>query len=397
MTSNYQPTHQLKTYYIIIMPSLETISVERLIEVSIIVLAWGLRDAFHRMSTVLFSMMFLVHSLPWDICDVGLMFALSYLKKCAEYPLWIQIEEAGLFFSKNVCWFIYELLCICFNSFQTASLNHTGRFLGCFGMSGNNASLTYSGLAGFTQIEQKKCIKRCSDLGFAYAAIQSSILCFCTDNFTKMPFRVGECLLPYSFETFLPNVAMLVYRRPTQALTVVNVSLSHDQKRLGENFAINSVVNNHEVGSVSLEADFGDGNKVVFCNSVRTYFYKNPGSYKVFMTFEDLTGNQLNFTRYIKIADNLTKLELECPRIVAQGSTVHCQATIARGLKMSGNVTVEDKQIKLNQIPGNQSDIWSDRQLSSLNTILQIYCWGYISQFTCMNNEYTRWDSGYLA
>ena len=39
MTSNYQPTHQLKTYYIIIMPSLETISVERLIEVSVIVLA----------------------------------------------------------------------------------------------------------------------------------------------------------------------------------------------------------------------------------------------------------------------------------------------------------------------------------------------------------------------
>lgn len=224
-------------------------------------------------------------------------------------------------------------------------------------MSGNNASLTYSGLAGFMQIEEKMCIKRCSDMGYAYAAIQSSVLCFCTDNFPKSSFKPGECLLPYNSEAFLPNVAMLLYCTPTQALTVVNVSLSHEQKRLGENFAINSVVNNHDVGIVSLETDFGDGNKVVFCNSVRTYFYKNPGSYKVFMTFEDLRGNRLNFTRYIKIADNLTKLELECPQIVAQGSTVHCQATIARGLKMSGHATVEGKQIVLNQIPGNQSDI----------------------------------------
>lgn len=303
-----------------------------------------------------------------------MLVCLTLVKKCAEYPLSIQIEETGLIFCKNVCWFVYKPFCICFNSFQTGSYNRTGRFLGCFGMSGNNASLTYSGLAGFTQIEQKMCIKRCSNIGFAYAAIQSSILCFCTDNFIKMPFGEGECLLPYNFEAFLPNVAMLVYRTPTQALTVVNVSLSHDKKQLGENFAINSVVNNHEVGIVSLEADFGDGNRVVFCNSVRTYFYKNPGSYKVFLTFEDLRGKQLNFTRFMKIADNLTKLELECPQIVAQGSTVHCQATIARGLKMSGNVTVEDKQVMLNQIPGNQSEIWSDRQLNILSTILQIYC-----------------------
>ena len=37
-SNNYQPSHQVKTYYIIIMPSLETISVERLIEVLSIVL-----------------------------------------------------------------------------------------------------------------------------------------------------------------------------------------------------------------------------------------------------------------------------------------------------------------------------------------------------------------------
>ena len=131
-----------------------------------------------------------------------------------------------------------------------------------------------------------------------------------------------------------------------------NVSFSHKKRRLGETYTIDASVNRHEMGLLKFTVDFGDGNEVSFCDSPGTYFYKNPGFYRVLLTIEDLKGNRASFDDDIEIIDNLTKAVLECPLVTPEGRMVRCTAKLARGLSVLGNAIVENKTISLQQISG---------------------------------------------
>lgn len=229
-------------------------------------------------------------------------------------------------------------------------MNHTGLYFGCFGGSGE---LFYSGLNGYTEIDQKMCIKRCSELGFRYAAIQSGLQCFCGNNVSSDPLDQSECLLPFISDAFYPN-PMRFYRIPREKLSCKNVSFSDKRRRLGEILTVQAITNNHEIGMVWFTVNYGDGNELTFCDLPGTYFYRNPGLYKAVITAQDLRGNQLNFSEYIEIADNLTQLVLKCPKASPQGQMVRCEAHVARALNVQGNVSVENEELaKLPQIPGN--------------------------------------------
>lgn len=233
-------------------------------------------------------------------------------------------------------------------------MNHTGLYLGCYTLSGaNNLELFYSGLSGYAEIDQKVCIRRCAAMGFSYAAIQSGLLCFCGNFLPSSITNQSECLFPYISEHTNRRVVMRFYRIPAENITVNDVSFSHKRRRLGEIFTIKASVNNHEVGLVRFAVDFGDGNQLSFCDSPATYFYKNPGLYKVVLTVEDLRGIRLSFSEDIEIADNLTKLVLKCPKAVPQGMMARCIATVARGLNVTGNLNVDNKQSALQHIPGS--------------------------------------------
>lgn len=256
------------------------------------------------------------------------------------------------FISRSFHFLIFHLnlsFCICFQLLPTALFNHTGLYLGCYGVSTDSPELFYSGLVGYAEIDEKVCIRRCSNLGYVYAAIQSGLQCFCSPS---IPATQSDCLLPFTSDILYPKVPMRFYRIPRENVSVKNVSFSHNRRRLGEVFTIQAAVNNHEIGMVKFTADFGDGNELCFCASPATYFYKNPGLYRVLIVVEDLKGNRFNFSENIEITDNLTKLAFECPKAVPQGIMVHCTAKIARGLNLKGNVSVENKQSALPQIPG---------------------------------------------
>ena len=231
-------------------------------------------------------------------------------------------------------------------------MNYTRLYLGCYTVSAGNPGLFYSGLVGYTEIDQRVCIKRCADLGYSHAAIQSGLLCFCGNDVPSVPTNQSECLLPHISEHTNLHVVMRIYRIPTTNLSVNSVSFPHKRRRLGEIFTIKASVNNREMGLMRFTVDFGDGNQLSFCDSPATYFYKNPGRYRVFLTVEDLKGNRLGFNEDIEIADNVTKLVLKCPKAIPQGTMVRCTATIARGLNVTGALKAENKQTVLQQIPG---------------------------------------------
>ena len=235
-------------------------------------------------------------------------------------------------------------------------MNRTGLYLGCYGVRADGPLLFYSGLVGYAEIDEKVCIRRCSTLGYDYAAIQLGLLCFCGNtSVPSIPVSQSHCLLPFTYDVLYSNdsnVLMRFYRIPRENLSVKNVSLSHKRRRLGEVFTIQATVNSHEIGMAKFTADFGDGNQLCFCASPTSYFYKNPGLYRVLIVVEDLKGNRFNFSENIEITDYLTKLVFECPKAVPQGVMVHCTAKIARGLNVKGNVSVENKQTALPQIPG---------------------------------------------
>lgn len=235
----------------------------------------------------------------------------------------------------------------------SASMNHSGLYLGCYLVSDPNIGIFYSGLAGYTEIDETVCIKRCSDLGYSHASIQSGMLCFCGNNVPSVITQnQTECLLPYIPKREKARVFMRYYRIPKHNFTVNKVSFSRNQRQLGEVFTINATLNSEQMKLVKFTINFGDGNELIFCNSPVTYFYKNPGHYKVNMTIEDFTGNRFSFSEDMEIADNLTEVIFQCPEASPVGRMVHCEAKVARGLDVVAVVTVEDKTIASQEIAG---------------------------------------------
>lgn len=235
----------------------------------------------------------------------------------------------------------------------TVAMNDTTWYLGCHNVSKSDAGLVYSGLDSYAEIDQNSCVKRCSKLNFSYAAIQSGLLCFCTNDLPSNPMQYElHCMLPYFQEWSHNQVAMRFFRVPTENLAVGEVSISHNRRRIGEIFTIATSVNINEMKWVAFTVHPGDGNELVFCDSPVTYFYKNPGSYKLFMIIEDVKGNQFTFSDSILIADNLTQLEFKCPHAVPQGHMADCTIKLARSLNVTGRLTVENRKISLREIPG---------------------------------------------
>lgn len=211
----------------------------------------------------------------------------------------------------------------------------------------------YSGLHCYAEIDQNVCLKRCSKLTYSYAAIQSGLLCFCTNVYPSNPIHDQfDCMLPYFPEWSHNQVAMRYYRVPAENITVKNVKISHSRLRIGELLTISASVNKDEVKWFKFTVHPGDGNELVFCDSPITHFYKNPGSYRLLMTVEDVKGNQFNFSDSIVIADNLTQLDIKCPIAVSQGHAVDCNVELARSLDVTGKLSVENKMIALQEIPG---------------------------------------------
>ena len=235
----------------------------------------------------------------------------------------------------------------------TVELNDTSWHLECHNVSKGDAGLVYSGLDSYAEIDQKRCTKRCSMLKYRYAAIQSGLLCFCTNNHPSNPVHnQSHCMLPYFPEWSHNQVAMRVFRAPEENLTVTDVSISHKRRRIGEIFTIAASVNIEEMKWVTFTVYPGDGNELVFCELPVTYFYKNPGSYKLSMIIEDGKGNRYSFSDSILIADNLTQLELKCPHAVARGHEADCTIKLARSLNVTGRLRAENKEIALEEIPG---------------------------------------------
>ena len=233
-------------------------------------------------------------------------------------------------------------------------MNYTGLYLGCHFVNKSEAGLLSSGLAGYTEIDERVCIRTCSKLGYSYAVIQSGLLCFCTNDFSSnATANQTDCVLPFfSGKWYFNELAMRFYRVPTENLKVEKVSISHHRRRIGAGFNITASVNIKDMALARLTVDPGDGNELVFCDSPMTHFYKNPGIYRIFLMVEDIKGNKFNFTDSIEIADNLTKLDVECPRAVPQGHTAECNIKLARALNVTGKLSVESKEITLQQIPG---------------------------------------------
>ena len=236
----------------------------------------------------------------------------------------------------------------------TVAMNDSTWYLGCHNVSKGDAGLVYSGLNSYAEIDHKVCIKRCSMLRYGYAAIQSGLLCFCTNDLPSNPMRNQfDCMLPYFPEWSHNQVAMRFFRVPAGSLEVKEMSVSHYRRGIGEIVTISASVNVNETKWVKFTVHPGDGNELVFCDSPVTYFYKNPGSYRLFMTIEDVKGNQFNFSDSILIADNLTQLEFQCPHAVPRGHVVECTIKLARSLHVTGSLALENKEIAVNEIPGN--------------------------------------------
>ena len=234
-----------------------------------------------------------------------------------------------------------------------ASMNHTRLYLGCYQIKTANPGLFYSGLAAYTEIDETVCLKRCSDLGYSYASIQSGLLCFCGDNISSfLILNRTKCLLPYFPEYSKGEIFMRYYRVPKRNLTVNKVNLPHKRTRLGEIFTINVTVNSDEMGLVKFTINFGDGNELIFCDSPGKYFYKTPGNYTVNMSIEDLKGNRFIFNEDIEIADNLTGVVVQCPKSLPVGRMANCKAKIARGQDVMAIVTAEGKQTASQEITG---------------------------------------------
>ena len=235
----------------------------------------------------------------------------------------------------------------------TAVINDTIWYAGCFNVTKNDAGLIYSGLVSYSEIDQKACLERCSSLNSTYAAIQSGLLCFCTNVDPSSPMdNEFDCMLPY-FSVWSPDqVAMRYYRVPSENIAVKSLSKSHSRRRIGELLTISASVNKDEVNWMKFTFHPGDGNELVFCDSPITHFYKNPGTYSLSMTIEDAKGNKLSFNDSILIADNLTQFDFTCPRGAPQGHAVDCTIEIARSLNVTGKLNVENKMITLQEIPG---------------------------------------------
>ena len=235
----------------------------------------------------------------------------------------------------------------------TAVINDTTWYAGCFNVTKNEAGLIYSGLVSYAEIDQKACVERCSRLNSTYAAIQSGLLCFCTNVHPSSPMDSEfDCMLPY-FPAWSPNqVAMRYYRVPSENIGVKSLSKSHSTRRIGELLTISASVNKDEVKWMKFTFHPGDGNELVFCDSPMTHFYKNPGIYSLSITIEDVKGNNFSFSDSILIADNLTQFDFKCPRGVAQGHAVDCTIELARSLNVTGKLSVENKMIALQEIPG---------------------------------------------
>ena len=218
----------------------------------------------------------------------------------------------------------------------------------------SEAGLFPSGLPGYTEIEEKGCIKTCFRLNYSYAAIQSGLMCFCTNNFpSNLMADQTDCLLPYFSEKWYHSeVALRFYRVPTENVKVGKVSISHHRRRIGEGFNITASVNSDEMGFFKFTVQSGDGNEYVFCQPQMRHFYTNPGNYRVSLIVEDIKGTNVTFSDSVMVADNLTKLELECPRAVPQGEEVECNIKVARALNVTGKFTVENREGKLQELPG---------------------------------------------
>lgn len=235
----------------------------------------------------------------------------------------------------------------------TAVINDTAWYVGCYNVSKSDAGLMYSGLVSYAEIDQKACVARCSRLNSSYAAIQSGLLCFCTNVDPLNPMHHEfDCMLPYFPEWSHNQVAMRFYRVPSENITVKSLSKSHFRRRIGELLTISASWNKDEVKWMRFTFHPGDGNELVFCDSPMTYFYKNPGTYNLSMTIEDVKGNQFSFSDSILIADNLTQFDFKCPRGVPQGHPVDCTIELARSLNVTGKLSVENKMIALQEIPG---------------------------------------------
>ncbi|XP_022800006.1 polycystin-1-like [Stylophora pistillata] len=164
-----------------------------------------------------------------------------------------------------------------------------------------------------------------------------------------------DCLLPYFSEKWYHSeVALRFYRVPTENVKVGKVSISHHRRRIGEGFNITASVNSDEMGFFKFTVQSGDGNEYVFCQPQMRHFYTNPGNYRVSLIVEDIKGTNVTFSDSVMVADNLTKLELECPRAVPQGEEVECNIKVARALNVTGKFTVENREGKLQELP----DTW---------------------------------------
>lgn len=235
----------------------------------------------------------------------------------------------------------------------TAVIRDTTWYAGCFNVTKSEAGLIYSGLVSYAEIDQKACVERCSRLNSTYAVIHSGLLCFCTSVDPSNPMhKEFDCMLPY-FPAWSHNqVAMRYYRVPSENITVKKLSKSHSRRRIGELLTISASVNKDEVKWMRFTFHPGDGDELVFCDLPMTHFYKNPGTYSLFVTIEDVKGNKFNFSDSILIADNLTQLDFTCPRVVPQGHTADCTIELARSLDVTGKLSVENKKIALQEIPG---------------------------------------------
>lgn len=234
-----------------------------------------------------------------------------------------------------------------------AVINDTTWYAGCYNVTKSDARLIYSGLVSYAEIDQKACVERCSRLNFIYAAIQSGLLCFCTNvHPSNRMHEEFDCILPY-FPAWSHNqAAMRYYRVPSENIAVKSLSKSHSRRRIGELLTISVSVNKDEVKWMRFTVHPGDGNEFVFCDSPMTHFYKNPGTYSLSVTVEDIKGNKLSFNDSILIADNLTQFDLKCPRGVPQGHTADCTVKLARSLNVTGKLSVENRMISLQEIPG---------------------------------------------
>ena len=244
---------------------------------------------------------------------------------------------------------IYFIIC----SF-TDLKNYTRLYLGCHWVNVSAGELFPSGLPIYTETDERICIKTCSMLNYDYSAIQSGLMCFCSNKLTSnLTDNQMDCLVPFfSDKWYLSEVAMRFYRVPTENVKVEKFSLSHHKRRIGEGLNITASVNSDNMGLVRFTVQSGDGNEYVFCDPKMRHFYTNPGNYSVSLIVKDIKGNTLTFTDSIEVADNLTKPELECPRAVPQGEAAECKIKLARALNVTGKVTVENREITLHQYSG---------------------------------------------